>query len=169
MKSKEHKGTKSSIAGFLGAIMIALAVPAESTPGKALQFDGSDDYVRVADNAVFNTPEFTVEAWFKTSASGPPPSHNVIVDKMNDEPGAFGGWRIRTIDSEIRIDVGHGSTYQAPSTTGGNYNDDKWHHVALTFDTQDKYVVYADGNEILTDTCPATYQLPSCEPSADRY
>jgi hypothetical protein len=39
------------------------------TPNSAYYFDGIDDFIRIADNGAFSTPQISIVAWFQTESS----------------------------------------------------------------------------------------------------
>jgi parallel beta-helix repeat protein len=111
-----------------------------------LQFDGSNDYVNISNSNSLNPSNaITIEAWFKTSSSG------VLLSK-----------RISTAGYMLQL-YQSGSNYSLlfrkdsdTITTNANYNDNQWHHVAVTYDStldsSDNVIFYLDGIIMMPDT-----------------
>ncbi len=89
-----------------------------------LQFDGVDDYVEIAINV--SETNYTVSLWFKTSDSN---SGIFSVDKGTRGSGGY--------DRQIYLKDGNLYTHvyanEIIHTSGFNYADGKWHHVAHVF------------------------------------
>jgi hypothetical protein len=95
----------------------------------SMYFDGTGDYLSVADNAAFSfgSSDFTIEMWVKTTQSG------YIAGISKWQTGQL-SWLIRTDDS------GTGKWEFFYSTTGSNYvqtsgvniKDGAWHHLAVS-------------------------------------
>ncbi|RLJ05934.1 MAG: hypothetical protein DRP16_05660, partial [Candidatus Aenigmatarchaeota archaeon] len=121
--------------------------------GKALQYDGSDDYVEVPDSTSLDIPEgskISITAWVKADAFNTP---NLILAKATSgskgnyhfgvHNGQYlyfsfynGGWR------ELRDDT-------TPLSTG------TWYFVAVTFDSStDECKLYINGNNVKTGSIP---------------
>lgn len=110
----------------------------------AFSFDGSDDYVDLGDDSVFdfNNTKLTISAWINTSSS----SDQTILTKYestNDNGYEYridenSGWKMRflTADGTTQDNV-YGNT---------DVNDGSWHHVAVTYDNSSNDVQhYFDG------------------------
>ncbi|MCW3136373.1 MAG: carboxypeptidase regulatory-like domain-containing protein [Canidatus Methanoxibalbensis ujae] len=116
--------------------------------GKALSFDGSNDYVDLPDN-IITAPSLrsngsTLIAWVKVEPS------------LTGRKGIVGtaactsGWSVFGLDyynGKARLetyDSGADHYQRVESTT--NINDGKWHHIAGTYDPSDKKMrIYVDG------------------------
>jgi len=115
--------------------------------GQALEFDGSDDYVFVADDASldFGTGNFTAGLWVKTTTS----ARQTALSKFQyDGTG--------TSEQGFYIDVlASGTTRAAFESNGGDsyrivngtatMNDGRWHHIVLVRDAQNIANLYEDG------------------------
>jgi hypothetical protein len=117
--------------------------------GQALTFDGSGDYVNIANQANFNFNQqsFTVAAWVKNVTGV-----GIIASKGGASDA--GGWMFVISDSglEIATNDANGHYTLDVATTGSlNFNDGNWHHVAavVTFDTvtagNNSATLYVDG------------------------
>jgi PKD repeat protein len=112
-------------------------------PGNALAFDGNNDYVNCGNNASVQLNQGTIEAWIKTPNAGS--LERAILVKQ----GAYG---LFLVDNVLQMYVwGSGSPI---INTGVNLADNRWHHVALSFNSgvNNGSVVYVDGAAILTTT-----------------
>jgi len=121
------------------------ALPTTNRPmlGKALDFDGSDDYITIPDtNALdFGTNPFSVTGWFKTNRSG---TFQVLVSKVHS--GNNNGWDVRfdtTNTLNFTIDDGGNGGSGAQSTT--LVNDNNWHHFAAVRADEINTYLYIDG------------------------
>jgi hypothetical protein len=102
--------------------------------GKALKFDGADDYIVVpdSDSLDVNGDQITIVAWIKGSGW---PAANHIVRKLHDQAqGHIYVLRVQpeTIRVYIATDIKPSPGYQVDGTTP--LNTDKWYHVALVYD-----------------------------------
>ena len=115
--------------------------------GKALSFDGSDDYVDLPDD-IITAPSLrangsTLIAWVKVEPS------------LTGRKGIVGiaacdsGWSVFGLDyynGKVRLETYDNTLgYQRIESTT-NINDGKWHHIAGTYDPSDKKMrIYVDG------------------------
>jgi len=108
-----------------GALYGGAAWTTDARFGYALDFDGVDDYVEVADNgSVPLSGPMTVEAWIKPS--GAPIQYSQIVDR---ELGAGGGYSfILNNDRLINFYVGDGTDWAFTLGTTP-LQDDLWYYV----------------------------------------
>ena len=103
--------------------------------GKALLFDGSDDYVDCGDDeslAFERTDEFSIQAWINNEG----PDHEVIVAKMPSS-GTYRGWMFwfrkeGTVGVVIRNDWPSRNLIEVNTTE--IFPDSEWHHVVMTYD-----------------------------------
>lgn len=116
----------------------------------ALRFDGQNDYVSAGNPTQINferTNTFTLEAWFKTIT--PSPEEPILSKMLNTSPyrgyelfitstGNIGFYLINTFPSNyIRIE-----------TQAGNFNNEEWHHVAVSYNGSSNasgLTIYVDG------------------------
>ncbi len=115
---------------------------------EALAFDGQDDLVEIAHSESLNLEEaITIEFWFllKGDSSDNEYPRPVSKGQTAGADGAYGVW-IR--DTRSPIDIGFRSVTLVPNNIQWknlpDYNDDAWHHVAVTYDGQ-KGKLYVDG------------------------
>lgn len=124
---------------------------AEIVAGKideALSFDGEDDFVEVKHSKSLNiVEEITIEFWFLLKGESVNNDWPRVVGKGQSTTanGAYGVW---VKDVTGATDIGLRSITLAPndirSTEIPNYDDDSWHHVAVTYDG-DVGRIYFDG------------------------
>ena len=102
-------------------------------------FDGSNDYISIADSTDLDvgTGDYTFELWFKTSST----SRQRMFADYND---ANKGLYVDINSSKIFVFFGDGSNYAHSSGASATVTGGVWHHLALVFDgTNCK--VYIDG------------------------
>jgi len=117
----------------------------------ALNFDGVDDYVDIADNPSlkFGTGNFSVSAWFKTNTT----VRRTIVNKFD-----YAGDGV--IEQGFLVDVLASGVVrfviETNKSTVNNYryidgntavNNNVWHHVVAVRDGQNSIKLYIDGKE----------------------
>ena len=143
--------TDLSTNGYSG--VLTNGVGYSSADGGYLTFDGSDDYIDT--NQSLASEEFSVGAWFKSSAAG-------IKMILSKETNAGWPWNYRiwlnggTIVGDI---AQSGGTNTSISSTLSTYNNGNWYYVMFTRnDTTLK--LYVNGSEIgsVSDTLTGTIQ-----------
>lgn len=114
--------------------------------GQALQFDGSDDYVQVTNNSVFNITDntLTLEAWVKrgtTSTTGPIIEHGT---------GAVGGYTLSIGVSPCTTNQIKITKYAVADICINSFPaDTNWHHL-VEVGNASGMVVYVDGSSVGT-------------------
>ncbi|MEM5854647.1 MAG: LamG domain-containing protein [Candidatus Aenigmatarchaeota archaeon] len=115
--------------------------------GKALSFDGEDDWVKIGDVLGFTSGDFTIVAWIKTSSGAP---DNEIVAKGGS--CAVGGYKLITYNGYLRGSFNNQSAnpyYEIVSNI--MLNDSQWHQVAFVvkgLKTNSTYAyLFIDGNQ----------------------
>ena len=115
---------------------------ASTTAPNALNFSGGDDIVLATNDTKFKLNVGTIEGWIKTSNAG------------SGYCGLFG----KTFAYFLYLSNNTLSVYDwaaaANKSTGILLNDDKWHHVALSFNSgnSNSTFIYIDGVLRLTTT-----------------
>ena len=111
-----------------------------------LQFDGSDDYVQINPNAVFDfgaLQDFTIECRVRTNIS----ADVAIVGNKDWFSGNNKGFVFSfkyPSGPEWKVNIGDGFN-RADINTGGAIADDQWHTLSVTFDRDGFMKTYQDG------------------------
>ena len=106
--------------------------------GRALQFDGVNDYINIDNSSSLNfgTGSFTIEAWIKTVSA-----NNPIIRKDNDDSGPR--WLIKM---ESGILFGYiGNETMLSFNSSASLNDSNWHYIVLVFSRNQNARIYVDG------------------------
>ena len=101
------------------------AVPCTVDCHYALQFDGSQNYVSVPNNANFYPASGTVEFWVKTPDSTS--NGRVILGNENGDSG----WWFYTVAGNATVYFNLSLWY---GVAVGSISDGQWHHIAATWD-----------------------------------
>jgi len=113
--------------------------------GKALDFDGSNDYVNGSnDNSLDIVDEITIEAWVK------PKSTQAVASTIVSKGTLTGSDYVRdqnyflhmSASREIKITYGDGTNYQ--TETGSAISSDTWHHIVAILNGTN-ILLYIDG------------------------
>ena len=111
--------------------------------GKALEFDGKDDYVELGNDPSLDVAtDFTFEAWFEPSSIHSA-ANNIICREGND------GIRFYIDGSDnnyFKTGVMNGPTYSSNYTI----NIRQFYHVAVTRDSFNDWKIFIDGNLVMT-------------------
>lgn len=116
--------------------------------GKALTFNGSNQYVNASNGSSVQLSTGTVEAWVKATTPGS--SYAGIVVKQNAYSLYLKNGVLMTIDPNGAVD----------RSTGVSVADGAWHHVVMTFQSgvANGTVLYVDGQSKLTTTMTVSNQ-----------
>ncbi|MCL5667344.1 MAG: LamG domain-containing protein [Patescibacteria group bacterium] len=118
-------------------------------------FDGTGDYLTLADNAdwAFGSGAFTVDFWIKVNAN--PAAIATLLAQWPDAGGTQRSWDIAlNPDGTIRVDVRiEPSTYSVNSVAA--VNNGAWHHIAMVRNG-DTLTLYIDGSASGTPASLAT-------------
>ncbi len=115
------------------------------------QFDGSGDYVEVADNLVLNPAgAFTASVWFRADSLG---TWNGVISKLTDVNSGTGrGWNIQVGSSQRIASLmadGTGHYVYLRSTTVPQTG--VWYHVVLVHQADNTNHLYVNGHEEATN------------------
>jgi len=102
-------------------------------PGKvagALSFNGSTDYVEVADHPELNfgTGDFSIDAWVRTTQT----DRATIIDKRTGTNTNPVGYTLFVSGGKLGFQIGDGSPFLNHNSPNPAINDGNWHHVAVT-------------------------------------
>lgn len=112
----------------------------------AVQFDGVNDYVGIANEALFDlSSAITIEAWIKVSSFTK--AWQAIVTKGDSS------WRLARYNTTDRISFDTSGLSNLGLPSNRSVNDGQWHHVVAVYDGAAKYL-YIDGS--LDAWTPAT-------------
>jgi hypothetical protein len=123
--------------------------------GKALHFDGSNDYALVADaNDLRFTGSFTIEAWVRRSVLGV--AHAIIAKDEGSSKRNYLALILSNGQIEFSWrDIVASSTRKATSSNG--ITDNAWHHVACVYDAgAGQSRVYIDGTQAASSSTSGT-------------
>ena len=114
--------------------------------GKALSFDGVNDYVETAQTvSLALTTSASIAVWFKTTAA----AYQEIVRQIGTSDN---GIELRVSSShKADVSVYLGSWREIIDTNGPNVNDGNWHHIVGVVDGT-TVKLYRDGNFIISAT-----------------
>jgi hypothetical protein len=128
----------SALAETLSEVSGAYSTQAVGDPNYALQFDGSDDFLRVLDIGNFDfATSMTIELWAKPNPVAPSSLfRGLVTGRSSDAPSSGGGWAM----SHNRDDPSRwGMSICTPGcesvqTPTGKLVFDEWHHLVATYD-----------------------------------
>ncbi|MBI4174141.1 MAG: hypothetical protein HY517_00725, partial [Candidatus Aenigmarchaeota archaeon] len=130
----------SSGQGNYGNMTGANATAVQGRFGRALDFDGKDDFVVIGNQSAYHTMStVTVAAWIKTNATS---TNRGIVAKMFSGTSSFALRMDNDIAGLAEFSTGNGTDIHSTSTT--LVNDNKWHLLAGTYNGTHQRL-YVDG------------------------
>ena len=100
--------------------------------GQALNFDGTDDYVKVSHATLFDLSDFSYSVWVNPAISSG--AYKSIIDADDDK-------------QLLSINEGRYEVYGRCSGVGGTAKKNEWHHLVWTV-SGTSYVLYEDGVQI---------------------
>lgn len=113
----------------------------EGKYGKGSNHDGNDDYMTITDNTNLDigTSDATIEVWMKsTTAQG------FLIFKRS--AAETQGYTIYANGTNIRFQIGDGTTVISDTPANIPVNDGQWHHVVMVIDrTNDVGQIWIDG------------------------
>ena len=129
--------------------------------GKALEFNGTTDYVRIpkSDSLNFDEGSFTVEAWVNLSEDQMTGSAGgrLINDRGTGAGGSYEGWQVKINnmgqdgqwgfnDSGIDDATGNYGVYNPGwDVTKADYDNGEWHYVAVVYEAGTGLSFYVNG------------------------
>jgi hypothetical protein len=118
---------------------------------RALDFDGSNDFVNIADASAHKPNSITVSSWFKLASV--PSSRSIVCKPFRTATWStpFISYMIRAhSNTAMEFGVGNGAAYSAGLVTVGGLGT-SWHHALMTYDGTTMRG-YLDGSQVLTLT-----------------
>lgn len=148
---------------------ITLTADRFGNANSAYHFDGIDDYIKIADDGAFSTPQFSMVVWFQSESNA---LQNLIAKRDYATLAGTGGAQYQMfinyppypgIGSNI---VGNNSTCNSITTssylnTGNNVCSNKWICCVITFDGS-RHKMYING-ELKRDELTGFTGLLSCK------
>lgn len=126
-------------------------------PVSAMNFDGNDDYVQVANTSDFNASTWSVEAWFNTTTAHAGGSdYGQIVSKSVSGKLQYA---IGMANGKLSLFTNN-TTDSIYLETTDTYNDGTWHHVSGVYDGTNLNL-YVDGQLLRTQAFSGTIATDS--------
>jgi len=156
-----NEGTGSKVADLSGNGNdgdIEGATWAGSKSGGGLDFDGTDDYIRIAnsDSLNFGSGAFSVSAWVNSSASYAGAEGEIVEKRGETVPY----WVLRFEDGasagKIHFQVADAEADYANSLSSSTYNDGAWHYIVAVYYGNSTSKIYIDGEHESVDTASGT-------------
>jgi hypothetical protein len=119
--------------------------------GKFFSFDGTNDFMTVADNATIEptTGSFSLEAWFyPTNVT----AGQAIVVKTDGGNAADFGYGLRFNNGTLTFEVGNGNVAASIFKTQIQLNT--WHHAIGSYDMAGNYTLYLNGVNVASASSP---------------
>ncbi|MDJ0709612.1 MAG: DNRLRE domain-containing protein [Woeseiaceae bacterium] len=116
----------------------------------ALDFDGSNDEIRVAhDPALSLTEAMTFTAWVNADAYGSSARQAILTKADASSHNYYFG----VLGDEVLLEFEISGTFYTFTSTGSDLLPGTWYHIAATFENAtDTIKLYVDGSEVLSDT-----------------
>ncbi len=122
---------------YYGAGTTFNVTPGKETPiGNALNLDGVDDYISFPYQRIDLTTGYTLEGWFKTAAA----VDQTLLAATDPADGSDHVVISLLADGTLQY-IQNGTVL----TSSNTYNDEFWHHFAVTYDGSDM-ILYGDGD-----------------------
>ncbi|OYT41627.1 MAG: hypothetical protein B6U78_02695 [Candidatus Aenigmarchaeota archaeon ex4484_224] len=115
---------------ILGIIVYNCPKRVNGISGKAIKFDGIDDYIEVENSTSLNPSKITMIAWIRLN--GYSSAYQSIIEHGNGGGTRYQLRIIPTPSNRLEVSVGNGSVYTMVS--GSQINLHKWYFVGATAD-----------------------------------
>lgn len=123
--------------------------PAIGRIGQALHFiSASSQYVDLGNTNNFTSGGFTLSAWFKLTTTG---SAQPILRKRPASGNNGDIWIILNDAGDAEAGIYDGTNWSEFATSGINYFDNEWHHIAISANTSN-FILYIDGVSVGTSS-----------------
>ena len=111
----------------------------EGKYNKALDFDGTDDYISIPDanQYDFGINDFSLSAWVYRPSGG---KSSPGIFSKNSNPG----YRLRLSSSDLVLGLYDGTWHEYGSVNFG-FQDDRWQHILVTLDRDGQAAFYLNG------------------------
>lgn len=120
--------------------------------GASLSFDGTNDYVTIADNSALDlSTELSITAWIKRDTN----AENDIVSKWtpsgNQRSYIFGMYDVDTEELRLTLSNDGSNVAYTARSTNANLSTNTWYHVTVIWDTTtDTTRMYVNGIQVST-------------------
>ncbi len=136
-------------------------IPTQLGGGKSLSFNGETDYVDLTGHlsSFSSLNEGTISVWFNTPGDG---GASVLVSAYNSSQGSTEGRFFFEDGTALTWDVrdeGGNPNGESGQIVGLNFNDEQWHHAAITVDSTQQAKLYVDGALVSTGVEPFWGQI----------
>ncbi|MBE2286008.1 MAG: putative Ig domain-containing protein, partial [Prosthecobacter sp.] len=128
-------GAAEVLNGNTGALLNGTAFTT-GLVGRAFSFDGTNDYMQVADQSVLRPTQITLEAWVRPSASAPS-GDRIIIAKTDNPASPTNGYGLlqRSGGTTVRFWINRTSTVASTSdVVDAALTVNAWNHVVATYD-----------------------------------
>ncbi len=122
-------------------------------PKKALDFDGSDDYISISNGVVLGNT-FTQELWIYPVSSDI--SYHGIIGQQPSNDAPYRPPCLYQYGRKIHFGFGSGGVWHSDITSNDVLTINNWNHIAATFDGT-TYLIYVNGNQIYSSACCSGY------------
>ncbi len=118
--------------------------------GASMSFDGTNDYITIADPAdgsldFGSSQNFSIALWVKTTSSTP----FYLVDKRNGTANTQPGYAILLSPTHLIVGIQDGTNKIQPSLGGPTINDGQWHHIVVVYNRGSSVIKgYLDGEKL---------------------
>ncbi len=136
---------------FAQALFVFASLASFAQGGTCIQFDGTNDFVRVPNHSSLNLTgnTLTLEAWIYPTAWETNFFEGSVVVK---EAVSISGYMLRVGDNgTLGFSLGNGSSWSHAVTASSTLNLNRWQHIAGVLNGTDMFV-YVDGVEVATQT-----------------
>jgi len=138
---------RSTLALFGIALIVITGSDLAHAVNNALDFDGTNAYVNVPDNDIFDFTSFTVEAWICPTVQDLADNHAVIGKSNAEWLPASTGFSLENAGTLL-----YGSVWDASGTEkyiqAGTLAPGIWQHVAMTWTSGGSLILYINGNYV---------------------
>jgi hypothetical protein len=126
--------------------------------GAGYTFDGTNDYIQIANDAALNSNTGTISAWVNfsvnplgSSSTGSPYLHMSVVSKT-DVSSSKNGWNLFIANSTPRIQIKNATSQTMIQSSGAALNDGSWHHIVVTFESGGTTKMFVDNVEVASQS-----------------
>jgi hypothetical protein len=159
-----------------GAAAEGIAVKIDPVPTKALLFDGAGGHVIVSnEDSTFgftSNRSYTIETWVKyASNGGSGDADGTMIAKVLPEGGtdrypfSIGNMRGASEPGRIYFRMSDGTVIVSVNSTGTEFNDNTWHHIACVHNADERMLLlYVDGELQGQTTYAALDNIANTEP-----